>query len=192
MALPLVVRAASSPVQEYRDAVASAPDVQQGAVLFASCAVCHGADGAGDARRTIPRIAGQLQKVIIGQLVDYRSGRRIDPSMEGVARGHRLLVAQDIADIAAFVAALPKMSSQGPPPAEFLARCSSCHGPDAEGDETMRAPRLAGQHQSYLLRQMDSALDGRRPDLAASHGEMLRKLDQDALVKIASALSAMQ
>ncbi|MDO9321932.1 MAG: c-type cytochrome, partial [Pseudomonas sp.] len=32
--------------------------------------------------------------------------------------------------------------------------CSSCHGEQAQGNPTLAAPVLAGQQQSYLIRQL--------------------------------------
>jgi cytochrome c553 len=48
-----------------------------GALLFgARCASCHGADGRGDARRVIPRLAGQHYGYLVRQLYDAADGRR--------------------------------------------------------------------------------------------------------------------
>ena len=40
--------------------------------------------------------------------------------------------------------------------------CLSCHGANAEGNMTLQSPRLAGQHGSYLLRQLKGFRDGLR------------------------------
>jgi cytochrome c553 len=40
--------------------------------------------------------------------------------------------------------------------------CASCHGPHGEGNPQMGAPRLAGQPQPYLERQLEAYATGRR------------------------------
>ncbi len=40
--------------------------------------------------------------------------------------------------------------------------CVSCHGTNGEGNEAKRAPRLAGQHASYLEKQLEQYATGRR------------------------------
>jgi cytochrome c553 len=48
-----------------------------GALLFgARCASCHGADGRGDAKRAIPRLAGQHYGYLVRQMYDAVDGRR--------------------------------------------------------------------------------------------------------------------
>lgn len=40
--------------------------------------------------------------------------------------------------------------------------CLSCHGANAEGNILLQAPQLAGQHGSYLMRQLKGFRDGHR------------------------------
>ena len=48
-----------------------------GALLFgARCASCHGADGRGDAARSVPRLAGQHYGYLVRQMYDAVDGRR--------------------------------------------------------------------------------------------------------------------
>jgi cytochrome c553 len=199
MVLPLLAEAGSSAQQDYLDAASSTPDLKRGEQLFVGCAKCHGADGGGDAKGNAPRIAGQLTRVIIRQLVDYRYDNRRDPLMEPVARGHLLQTAQDTADLAAFVAALRPRAPPATGRSDYLeqagalysARCSACHGGAGQGDEGAVVPRLAGQHYAYLLRQFHDAIEGRRPMLARSHDGYLKDLDRDSLQGLADLLSRM-
>ena len=195
--VPLVALAASSAQQDYFDAAASRPDLQNGAMLYAACAACHGASGEGNAVASVPRIAGQWPQVIIRQLVNYRHAQRMDPQMERNADRHLLGKAQDVADVAAYAASLrapvPAQTGRG----EYLAlgaaiygaRCSGCHGAEGQGDAAAVVPRLAGQHEPYLLRQFHDALEGRRPQLGLSHDRYLHDLDRDALLGLADMLS---
>lgn len=195
--MPLTVPAAPSAQQDYVDAAHARPDAIRGAQLYGNCANCHGPDGQGASDGSVPRIAGQLRAVIVRQLVDYRHARRSDPRMEHMADKHLLKDAQAIADVSAFISSLEPLAPAGTGSGTaleqgrqiYLGRCSSCHGRSAEGDAQAIAPRLAGQHYAYLLRQFRDALDGRRPRLADSHGHLLKDLDRDALQGLADSLS---
>lgn len=177
--------AASSARQELDAALRSVPDPQRGATTFEQCASCHGADGAGQVSGTVPRIAGQHYRVLVRQIVDFRHGKRWDYRMEGVAASHALMSQpQDIADVAFHVSRMSRDGAPGVGDGQFVergasiyaGRCASCHGARGEGDDRQQVPRLAGQHASYLSRQIYDAVDGRRPPLARSHGKWFKPL----------------
>jgi cytochrome c553 len=199
MVLPMVAMAVSSAQQDFQDAANATPDRASGQRLFAACAACHGADGGGNANGKVPRIAGQLPRVIIRQLVDYKYDHRRDPQMEPVATGHLLRDAQQFADVADYASSLRAAAAAGRGSGQALdaardffgARCASCHGDAGQGNEALLAPRLAGQHQAYLLRQFHDALEGRRPGLAGSHEALFKDLDRDGLQGLADLLSRM-
>jgi cytochrome c553 len=140
----------------------------RGKAAYATCAVCHLETGAGRSDGTFPRIAGQHERVLVKQLVDVREGRRANPVMKPHADA--LLDAQEIADVAAFVAALPPPSEVGRGEGSDLARgeslyrrdCAACHGERGQGDGDSFVPMLAGQHYAYLLRQIRAIGAGRR------------------------------
>jgi cytochrome c553 len=52
------------------------------------------------------------------------------------------------------------LSANAQPPGVPL--CSSCHGAQGEGNASNAAPRIAGQPQAYLERQLAAYADGRR------------------------------
>jgi cytochrome c553 len=183
---------------ELAAALRAQPDLDHGAQLFAVCAACHGGDGSGQLDGTVPRIAGQHATVLIKELVDFRNGQRWDLRMEQVAGRHRLLnSAQDVADIAAFVAALavalPATSGDGENLGRgagvYLQLCARCHGAVGLGSAATGTPRLAGQHQAYLLRQMQESAGGGRPNMPASHVTLLNRLDVQDYQGIADYLS---
>lgn len=194
-----VVLAVSSAQQDFQDAVNAQPDRANGQRLFAPCIACHGADGGGNANGKVPRIAGQLPRVIIRQLVNYKYDQRRDPLMEPVASGHLLQNAQQFADVADYASSLRPAAAVGRGSGAHLdaareffgARCAACHGDTGQGNELLVAPRLAGQHQAYLLRQFHDALEGRRPALAESHESLFKDLDRDGLQGLADLLSRM-
>jgi cytochrome c553 len=117
--------------------------------------------------------------------------------MEGMADKHHLAVAQDIADVAAYVSALNRPTDQGVGSGEFTStgaaiygrHCQSCHGANAVGDDARSIPRLAGQHYGYLMRQMYDAVDGRRPALPRLHSARIAPLDFNEVRAVSDYLS---
>jgi cytochrome c553 len=192
MMLPLVAAGASPARTEYQAAISATPDYEHGAVLFAQCVSCHGAEGQGLLDGSTPRIAGQHSQVLIKQLVDFRYGKRWDFRMEQRANRH-LGAYQDIADVASYLSMQPRKRSTFDADSETLVlgqglyeeRCASCHGRQAEGSGAENVPMLAGQHPAYLLRQMYDAVDGRRPALSRIHSPHIKPLDFEQLRALA-------
>jgi cytochrome c553 len=173
-ASPAVTLAASVAQQQSDAALRAKPDVQHGESLFQVCVACHASDGGGSSNGDVPAIAGQYTRVIVRQLVDFHYGKRWDVRMEAIAKSHYLSGPQDLADIAAYVSGLPRISNPGRGDGQQLAHgmivyqrlCASCHGASAQGDARNGLPWLAGQHYDYLLREMYYTFDHRRPNLA--------------------------
>jgi cytochrome c553 len=196
-ATPGLALAAESSKQELQDAMRTRPNYDRGAELFQQCMSCHGPDAGGEATGEVPRIAGQHYRVLLKQLVDYRHGKRWDFRMEELADRHHLKDAQDIADVALFIASQERGGTRGIGSGEFTGqgqalyadRCQSCHGVAAEGNDPKIIPRLAGQHYGYLMRQMYDAVDGRRPSMLRSHPPRMAPLDFQEVRGLADYLS---
>jgi cytochrome c553 len=117
--------------------------------------------------------------------------------MEELADKHHLKDAQDIADVALFVASQDRGGTRGIGTGEYTEqgkaiyaeRCQSCHGSSAEGSDRKVIPRLAGQHYGYLVRQMYDAVDGRRPSMMRSHPPRMAPLDFQEVRGLADHLS---
>jgi cytochrome c553 len=195
--MPVLAWAASKARQEYLEAVRLEPNLEHGAELFETCAICHGPKGAGTTNGDVPRIAGQHFKVLVKQLVDFRHQRRWDIRMERFTETHLIEGPQDIADVAAYVSQLDRPEAHGAGPGElvergaalYAARCQSCHLEEGAGDEDKLVPRIGGQHYEYLIRQMHDAVDGRRPNFSRSHIRLLARLDYQELMAVADYLS---
>jgi len=181
-----LVAAAASALAQDREAGQGGPDELavalalpgdpvRGSRAYEPCASCHLSSGAGRPDGTFPQLAGQHRAVLVKQLVDIRAGRRANPVMAPYARA--LLDAQEIADVAAYVATLPLPSDQGLGEGRDLARggllygrdCARCHGANGEGDTARIVPALRRQHYAYLLRQVRSISSGLRGN---AHPEM--------------------
>jgi len=117
--------------------------------------------------------------------------------MEQVARRHLLADAQAVADVAAYASAL--VPAQPPTVGDgldlqrgaliYAQRCAACHGPAGVGVAANMAPRLAGQHASYLTRQMQESAGSGRPNMSAAHVELLNQLDVQAYRSVADYLA---
>jgi cytochrome c553 len=195
--LPAAAFAASTARQELNDALQSKPDYAHGEELFKHCVACHGSDATGALNGSTPRIGGQHFRVITKQLVDFRYGKRWDFRMEQLADRHHLENAQDIADVAAFTSKFDWQGERGIGSGErveegagiYEAQCKSCHGASGEGDDQQSVPRLAGQHEGYLIRQMYDSVDGRRPTLSRAHARRIKPMIYDDVKAVADFLS---
>lgn len=198
LSLPLAAVFGDSTADEAFDSVSQLkPNVSHGRDLFDTCAACHGVTGAGVSDGTVPAIAGQHFRVIVAAIIDFRNENRLDPRMKHFTSEHHLAVAQDIADVAAYVSQLQPTRSSAHGDGTHVARgsaiyqtdCVSCHGAHAEGSDKEGYPRLAGQHYEYLIHQLRDASDGRRPTLAHTHIHLLERLQPSDIVGISDYLS---
>jgi cytochrome c553 len=82
---------------------AAAADVKAGRQKALQCQACHGLDGQAKLPEA-PNLAGQGDVYLVKALKDYRSGVRRNDIMSLVARN---LKDDDIADLAAYYAAIP-------------------------------------------------------------------------------------
>src|SRR3989338_8631795 len=64
----------------------AAGNVEAGKAKAQMCLACHGADG-NSVNPLWPSLAGQAQGYIAKQLGDFKSGKRKDPVMSGMAGG---------------------------------------------------------------------------------------------------------
>lgn len=145
-------------------------DIARGEEAFQVCQGCHRRGAVGTPSGAYPRLAGQHANVLIEQMTDIRSGRRLNPKMEPFV-DENALDTQEIVDIAAYLQALPMHSQDagkgtGTRLAEgkalYVRDCAVCHGARAEGDGQKFVPMLAGQHFGYLLREGALIRDERR------------------------------
>jgi cytochrome c553 len=144
-------------------------DAQRGKDAYAECQTCHRTDASGRVAFNIPRLSGQHASVLIKQLMDIRSGLRVNEDMREYMHDSDLTL-QDFADMAAYLQSLPVAGKIGQGPAELVPRgqalyasdCAGCHGEHAEGRPELFFPMLASQHYGYLLRELDLILSGER------------------------------
>src|SRR5471032_2464833 len=82
-------------------AAQAAGDVAAGKAKAGACAGCHGANGEGI--KPNPALAGKSEADIVKALMDFKSGKRVNPIMKTFATQ---LSDQDMANVAAYYATL--------------------------------------------------------------------------------------
>jgi cytochrome c553 len=156
------------------------PDLAKGAAISQqTCGACHAADGSRGAP-TYPILQGQHADYLVKQLTEFKSGKRDNAIMKGMATP---LSEDDMRNVAAFYAS--KSAKEGfakhadYQTAEHLWRggasdraipaCAGCHGPTGMGIPA-QYPRLSGQHADYVYAQLSAFAKGGRknsPQMAA-------------------------
>ncbi|WP_242489804.1 c-type cytochrome [Noviherbaspirillum cavernae] len=71
-----------------------------------------------------------------------------------------------------------------------VAACASCHGAQGEGNAAANFPRIAGQSQTYLARQIKSYADGRRDN--AVMAPIAKALDEQQINAVAAYYAGLQ
>lgn len=140
-------------------------------IVRKTCVACHGIDG-NSSEPENPRIAGMDPEYLLRQLRAFASGQRRSEVMQGIVTG---IEAEDLPRLAVYFAA-QKPAPGKPRNTQLAAKgrqiyedgnsdsgvpaCAGCHQPDGAGNA--RFPRLAGQHQAYVLKQLGEYKSGRR------------------------------
>jgi len=152
------------------------------------CAACHGRNGEGGKGGEYPRIAGLAEEYLKRQLRAFKARERINIPMFPYAT-ERELPPDDVRDIARLLSQIELPTERPPPDAEMTSlerllavqavfnvpridgdiengaeiydeECSECHGEGGWGEDDV--PQLAGQHTSYLRRQIAHFRSGER------------------------------
>lgn len=191
-------------------APAANPARTQGAIMpgaAASCASCHGANGAGNPAMGAPRLAGLPGPYLARQLAAYAEGTRAHPLMtpvaKGIPAGERTAVGEYFAQLAApwqrpasagSGAALERARQlllQGDGPLRVQA-CVNCHGPGGSG-EPPGIPGLNGQPQAYLAAALTAWKDNaRRTDPSRQMNAVAQRLSADDIGALAQYLAAQE
>lgn len=173
MAAALAAPAIPAFAQGSAPAQPAKPDLAKGEASYAAvCAACHAADG----NSTIavnPMLAQQHPEYLVKQLKEFKSGKRADPVMQGMAA---MLSDDDMRNVAAWLAsqkakegfakdkdlvALGERIYRGGIADRQIAACAGCHSPNGAGIPA-QYPRLSGQHADYTVSQLNMFRDGSR------------------------------
>jgi len=193
-------------------------DPIKGKDVYGICVACHGQNGEGLRATNSPRLAGQQDWYLVSQLEKFRSGLRGASSndihgSQMAAIGKTLANEQSLLDVVAYIETLEagqpaRTETTGDPKrgqSLFIDEltCTNCHGPLGQGykepyGKGSGAPRLSGQHDWYLIRQLQNFKAGIRGDLKdkfALEMRMRAKVDlqNDQVIKdVAAYLSTLK
>ncbi len=147
-------------------------DPAKGAQLTASCQACHTADGSRGSPAN-PILQGQHPEYIVKQLTEFKSGKRKNAIMMGMAAA---LSDDDMKQVAAFYASksakpgfakvketvsLGEQIYRGGILTKAVPACAGCHSPNGAGIPA-QYPRLGGQHADYAEAQLLAFRSGLR------------------------------
>ena len=171
-------------------APATKPDLAKGEATYtAACAACHGADG-NSASPAYPKLAQQHPEYLVKQLQEYKSGKRANAIMSGMAAG---LSDADMKNVAAWLAsksakpnfakekdlvALGERIYRGGIADRQIAACAGCHTPTGAGIPS-QYPRLSGQHADYAVAQLTAFRDGVRKNNTQMTGVAAKLNDRE-------------
>ncbi|RKE65959.1 c-type cytochrome [Pseudorhodoplanes sinuspersici] len=159
------------------------------------CGGCHGLDGAGN-RIKFPRLAGQKPGYIVKQLNDFRAGKRRNDGGQ-MQKMMTELEDSDLKRIAEWFAGqtpewpgltieaeadmnrMRRLATRG---VNDIPACLSCHSAISPEmvDRPITAPRIAGQHDFYIAKQLADFREGRRINDADGMMQRIAKKLSDA------------
>lgn len=153
-------------------------DPEAGEANYATCASCHGQQAEGNQSLNAPKLTGMSSWYMRRQLDHYKEGvRGADPAdtygaqMAPMAR--TLTTEQATENVLAYIDSLPDtpgdetVVGDAERGREIYTTCAACHGAEGEGRWSTNAPRLAGQDDWYLERQLENfrqRIRGGHPD----------------------------
>lgn len=165
---------------------ADALSIGRGATLALRCSMCHGPQGVSQANS--PNLAGQYETVIYKQLKDFQTGARTNAVMSPMVP---TLSDQDMRDLAAYYASLPKLPGYHPSgqpvpaivatgaPMRNIAPCASCHG---AADHKTGTPWLEGEPVAYIRAQLQAFAAGdRHNDISEQMRNVARQMTPDEI-----------
>lgn len=168
---PAAATTAAAPAPTRADILARGQQIA-GAV----CVACHGSDGNSPLPAN-PMLAGQPQQYVASQLALFKSGKRKNAVMQGMAAN---LSADDMKALGLFYSvqkSKPTAVARDQAVAEKgqqiyragiaqskVPACSGCHGGAGAGMPALY-PRVAGQYPDYLLEQLQRYASGERKNI---------------------------
>ena len=141
-----------------------------GAAMYGVCAACHGQQGEGIVAMNSPKIAGQSEWYLKRQIMSYKRGLRgthEDDTFGQQMIGMVATLADETAvdNVVAHIRTLPDTAPAATIDGDtssgerLYTVCAYCHGKDGKGVQALNAPRLAGQSDWYLKRQLENFRD---------------------------------
>ena len=166
------------------------PDAAKGQVTSTNvCAACHTNDGSRGSPAN-PILQGQHPEYLVKQLSEFKSGKRANAIMSGMAA---TLTDADMKNVAAFYASkiakpgfaknkdlvsLGEKIYRGGIADRAVPACAGCHSPDGAGIPA-QYPRLGGQHADYTEAQLVAFRGGVRKNSVPMTGVAAKMNDRE-------------
>jgi len=144
-----------------------------GQATYPVCASCHGSQGEGVVALNSPKLSGQETWYLETQLRNFKNGVRgahVD-DVYGQQMAPMAAVLADeaaIKNMAAYISTLPEhsvdtsLSGDVERGQHLYQTCGTCHGVNGEGNYATHSPRLRGQEDWYVKRQLQNFIGGVR------------------------------
>ena len=163
--------------------------------LAQNCVTCHGFDG-NNLSSLYPSLAGLPADYLVAQLEAFATGTRDEPRMGPLAKSLRAEEVRLLADYYAERAVRTNEyrvfnAERLEQTKSLLATCAACHGAQLQGDSARepKTPRLAGQGEDYLSRQLQDFRSGKRVDSSGTMKALAQSLSDEDITRLAYTLS---
>jgi len=172
------------------------------------CNTCHGVEGIGNIAVEAPRLAGMEAWYLKRQLENFRAGIRGTHGEDTQGIAMRSMAAklsdESITDIVAwagdweYVPAEVTVEGNVNQGRTAFQTCAACHGVNAQGNEALGVPALAGQNDWYLITQLRNFRAGfrgsHREDTYGSQMVTMSKTlrDDQAVINVVSYINTLQ
>lgn len=159
-----------------------------GKTLYAvNCLACHGKHGEGNSSIRAPQIAGQEDWYLTTQLAHFKNGIRGDLAKDVPGNTMRNIAKTAIPNddiqkaMVDYVSSLeiqklPKTVEGNAEKGKALyATCLACHGDVGQGNPALKAPRLTGLNDWYIVAQLKNFKEGLRGQNSKDTAGMLMR-----------------
>jgi len=145
----------------------AADSVENGKKAYAICVTCHGENGQGNPSLNSPRLTGQGKWYLIRQIKNFKDGIRGTHSKDQYGAQMKPMVVsltneQAVRDVATYISTLKSNHPVASIKADVAAGksqyvlCATCHGENGKGKAELYAPKLSGQYDWYIARQLNN------------------------------------
>ena len=154
-------------------------NIDSGKLGYMTCMACHGTQGAGNEALNAPKIAGLPDWYVARQLKSIRKGIRGSHQKDVYGMQMRPMAMslndEAIDNLASYIstfadevnmvstekvekeldiATAVNVSGSAKEGKSLYTVCASCHGADGAGNQALNAPRISGQKEWYIARQL--------------------------------------
>lgn len=179
---------------------ATAGDRSAEALVEERCQNCHGLQGQSSSP-LYPKLAGQNAEYLQRQMFNFKLGRRDSEVMKLQVAD---LTGGEVEALSRYYSSKPVIPDVAFDPAQAnigralyfngnpdsgVTACASCHGPEAHG--ALFLPRLAGQHASYIERQLKAFLEHARQSRVMVMHSVIATITEQEITAVAQYLSGL-